>query len=238
MAVRGLRILFVEKNVTTADLLVPTLERKGYEVAVAQTRRQATGRIRSLPPDLLLVDVASFGAKGYEIGDALCAILQAVPTMLLLPEGHAHAGSLADEFMTPPFTARKLLHRLKKLAERVNDRTIRAGHLLLDPDTGTLSKGETNFHLRPKEAALLAYFMRNAGRVLSRPEIIREVWETEYIGDTRTLTVHVRWLREKIEEDPDAPCLLRTVRGMGYRFEVPDSDPVGSTASAPALTTP
>jgi two-component system alkaline phosphatase synthesis response regulator PhoP len=238
MTARDLRILLVEKDVTTADLLMPTLERKGYEVAVAQTPRQAMGRIRSLRPDLLFVDVASFGANGYAIGDALRAVLHEVPTMLMLPEGHAGAGGLAQAFLTPPFSTRKLLHRLKKLAGRADDRTLRAGHLLLDPDTRTLSKGETSFHLRPKEAALLAYLMRNAGRVLGRPEIIREIWQTEYIGDTRTLTVHIRWLREKIEDDPDAPCLLRTVRGMGYRFEVPESEPVGSTTSAPALTTP
>jgi DNA-binding response OmpR family regulator len=94
--------------------------------------------------------------------------------------------------------------------------------LVFDPDTRTLRRGDKTSHLRPKEAALLAYFIENSGRVLSREQIIRDVWETEYFGDTRTLSVHVCWLREKIEEDPRAPILLRTVRGVGYRFEAPD----------------
>jgi DNA-binding response OmpR family regulator len=220
----GLRILFVEKDMTTADLLVPNLERNGHQVSVAQTRRQAMGRIRSLPPDLWLMDVTSFGANGYQLGDALRANLKEVPAILMLAKGHNGAGDWADEFITPPFTTRKVLHRVRKLAERVNDRGVRAGHLLLDPDTHTLYKGETTCHLRPKEAALLAYFMRNPGRVLSRAEIMREVWETDYLGDTRTLTVFIRWLREKIEEDPNAPRLLHTVRRVGYYFDVADSD--------------
>ncbi len=221
----SLRILFVEKDIITADLLVPSLQRKGYQVLLAQTQRQAVSRIRALRPDLLVLDVASFGANGYKISNAVRSKLDAVPTILLLEKGHTSAGSTADAFMTPPFTSRKLLYRVKKVAEKLTSREIRSGPLALDPDTRSLRKGETSTHLRPKEAALLTYFMRNPGRVLSRQDIIKEVWETDYIGDTRTLSVHVRWLRLKIEDDPSHPRFLRTVRGVGYRFEVPDSNP-------------
>jgi DNA-binding response OmpR family regulator len=220
----SLRILLVEKDVTTADLLVPSLERKGYQVAMAQTQRQATARIRSMRPDLLVVDVTSFGANGYKVSDAVRARLDGVPTILLLDKGHASVGATADAFMIPPFTSRKLLYRVKKLAEKLTRREIQAGPLVLDPDTRILRRGDTTLQLRPKEAALLIYFMRNPGRVLSRTEIIKQVWETDYVGDTRTLNVHVRWLRVKIEEDPSSPRFLRTVRGVGYRFQVPGSD--------------
>jgi DNA-binding response OmpR family regulator len=213
-----LRILFVEKDATTADLLVPSLERKGYEVAVARTQRQATSRILSFRPHLLVVDVASFGSNGYEVSDAVRARLERAPTILLLEKGHT--GGTAEAFMTPPFTSRKLLYRVKKMAGEVTRREIRLGALALDLDTNTLRKGSETLQLRPKEAALLALFMHNPGKVLSRQEIIKQVWETEYLGDTRTLTVHVRWVREKIEDDPGAPRFLRTVRGVGYRFEV------------------
>ena len=121
--------------------------------------------------------------------------------------------------MTPPFTSRKLLYRIKKVAEQLTSREIRVGPLALDPDTRTLRKSKAALPLRPKEAALLKLFMENAGRVLSRQEIMKKVWETDYIGDTRTLSVHVRWLRQKIEDDPNTPRFLRTVRGVGYRFE-------------------
>jgi DNA-binding response OmpR family regulator len=218
------RILFVEKDVTTADLLVPSLERKGYRVSVAASLRQASGRIRSARPDVLVLDVASFGSYGYKISETLRVRLDGVPTILLLKKGHASAGSVADAYMTPPFTSRKLLYRVRKVAEKLSSRELRAGSLVFDPDTRTVRKGDTSVPLRPKEAALLAMFMNNPGRVLSRQELMKEVWETDYMGDTRTLSVHVRWLRIKIEDDPSLPRVLRTVRGVGYRFEVPEDE--------------
>lgn len=218
----SLTVLFVERDVTTADLLVPGLERKGYLVRVARTKRQAMGRIRTQRPDIVVMDVASFGGSGYNVSDAVRSRLDRVPTVLLVKKGHASAGRSAEAFMTPPFTSRKLLYRVKKLAETLSSREIRAGDLALDPDSNTLRKGKVSSHLRPKEAVLLGLFMRNPGRVLSRKEIMKKVWETDYLGDTRTLSVHVRWLRLKIEENPSAPILLRTVRAVGYRFEVPE----------------
>jgi DNA-binding response OmpR family regulator len=227
-----LRILFVENDVTMADLLVPSLERKGYHVTVAHTQRQATSRIRTLRPDLLVVDVASFRSRGYRVSEVVRDRLQDVATILLLPEGHDTAGISAEAFMTPPFTSRRLLYRVKKLADSLPNREIRVRDFVLDPDTCILQWGETAVQLRPKEAALLALFMRNRGRVLSRREIMNEVWETDYLGDTGTINVHVRWLRLKIEDDPAAPRCLRTVRGVGYRFDVPESSPDLTSADA------
>jgi DNA-binding response OmpR family regulator len=222
----AIRILLVEKDLTTADLLVPSLERKGYQVRLARSRRQALRR-RSIRPDILVIDVASFGLAGYDLVDAVQSRLGALPTVLLLEEGHAVAGSQAAAFMTPPFTSRKLLHRLGKVAKTLPSQEIRAGNLVLDPVTRILHKGQHPVSLRPKEAALLAFFMRNPGRVLSRKEIMKEVWDTDYLDDTRTLNVHIRWLRVKIEDDPSRPHMLRTVRGVGYRFEG-HPEPVGS----------
>jgi DNA-binding response OmpR family regulator len=218
-----IRILFVEKDLTTADLLVPSLERKGYQVTLAHTQRQATSRIRTSRPDLLIIDVASFGPGGYRVSEALRDQLQGTATILLLPDGHDTAGSTADAFMTPPFTSRRLLYRVGQLARELPSREIRVGDLVLDPDLRILHKGELTERLRPKEAMLLALLMCNRGRVLSRREIMDRVWQTDYMEDTRTLNVHIRWLRLKIEDDPDHPCYLRTVRGVGYRFDVPES---------------
>jgi DNA-binding response OmpR family regulator len=131
---------------------------------------------------------------------------------------------MAEAFMVPPFTSRKLLYRVRKLAEQLTSREIQAGPLVFDPDTRALRKGGATTQLRPKEASLLIYFIQNSGRVITRRELMRQVWETEYVGDTRTLSVHVRWLRTKIEDDPNKPRFLRTVRGVGYRFEVPDPE--------------
>jgi two-component system alkaline phosphatase synthesis response regulator PhoP len=189
------------------------------------TQRQATSRIRSLCPDLLIMDIASFGVKGYKISDSVRARLEGVPTILLLEKSHAGAGGAAEAFMTPPFTSRKLLHRIRKVSQHLVRRELRAGPLVLDPYARTLRKGDKALHLRPKEAALLEFFMRNPGKVLSRQELMKQIWQTDYMGDTRTLSVHIRWLRLKIEDDPGSPRFLRTVRGVGYRFEVPEDLP-------------
>ncbi len=220
----GLRILFVEKDVTTADLLVPSLERKEYQVFVARTQRKATSSVRSARPDLLIVDVASFGSNGHKVSDALRSRLDGVPTILLIEEKDASVGLVADAFMTPPFTSRKLLHRVRKVSEKITSREICIGPLSLDPDARTVWKRGEAKHLRPKETALLKMFMSHPGQVLSREELIKEVWETDYMGDTRTLSVHVRWVREKIEDNPSEPKYLRTIRGVGYRFDVPEAE--------------
>jgi len=216
-----IRILFVEKDTASSAQLVPSLERNGYEVAEARTQRQALNRIGVQRPDMLILNVASFGAAGYRVCDSVRSRLDDVPAILLLEEGHAAAGRGADAFMLPPFTPRKLLFRVRKVDEKIKRRELRAGPLVLDIDSRTLRKGGEVRQLRPKETDLLAYLMRNPGKVLKRQELMREVWDTEYYGDTRTLSVHVCWLRVHIEDDPRSPQFLRTVRGVGYRFEVP-----------------
>jgi two-component system alkaline phosphatase synthesis response regulator PhoP len=210
------RILFVKRDVTAGDLLVSSLRRKGYQVAVAHNQRQALGQVRSLRPNLLVMDIASFGLKGYAVNDAVRTRLAGVPTVLLLEEGHQAAGGAAEAFMTRPFTLRKLLHRIRVAAEHITIREIHTGSLLLDLDARVLSKGGQSWQLRPKEATVLALLMSNAGKVVSRQEIMRQVWETDYVGDTRTLSVHICWLRQKIENEPRRPTLLLTVRGVGY----------------------
>jgi DNA-binding response OmpR family regulator len=216
----SLKILFVENEPSMADVLVPCLERKGYQVTYARTQRQAISRTRSQQPDLLVLDVFSFGANGFKTAHAIRTRLDGVPAVLLVEKPLPGTPDQIEEFILPPFTSRKVLYRVKKLASRVANREIVIGPFSLDPDTRILCKGEDTCHLRPKEAALLALFFRNPGKILSRPEIIKQIWETDYVGDTRTLSVHVRWLRAKIEADPNHPIYLRTVRGVGYRFDV------------------
>ncbi|HFD40197.1 MAG TPA: response regulator transcription factor [Anaerolineae bacterium] len=220
----NLQILLVEKDETTADLLVPSLERKGHQVVVVHTQRQALSSIRARRPDLLVIDIVSFGGNGHRVNEAIRRRLEGIPTILLLGKEQARSGFEAEAFMFPPFTSRKLLYRVKKVAETLTSRELQAGPLSLDLSSRILYRQTEAFHLRPKEAALLAFFIQHAGQVLSRQAIMKAVWQTDYIGDTRTLTVHVRWLREKIEKDPSNPRFLRTVRGVGYRFAIPESE--------------
>lgn len=219
----AISVLLVEKDMTTSDLLAPSLAQEGYRVTVARSQRQALSHSRSACPDLLVLDVPSFGANGYKVWEAVRSRLGNVPAVLLLEKGHAAVGGAAESFMERPFTPRKLLHRVGKLAEKLGPRHISLGSLVLDPESRVLCCGESTVQLRPKEVELLAFFMRHPGRVLSRQELMREVWGRELQEDTRTLSVHVCWLRRKVERDPSRPRLLRTVRGEGYRFVVAES---------------
>lgn len=125
----SLSILFVEKDLTTADLLVPSLERKGYAVVVAHIQRQAASRARGTRPDLLIIDVASFVPRAYRVSEAIRDQLPGIATILLLPEGHDPAGSSAQAYLTQPFTSRRLLYQVRKVAESLPCREIQAGDL-------------------------------------------------------------------------------------------------------------
>lgn len=115
--------------------------------------------------------------------------------------------------------------RTSRPKAKKSPRLLQAGDLTLNLENRHLTKGKVTQRLNPKECRLLETFMRNGGEVLSRKFLMKEIWDTDYLGDTGTLNVHIRWLREKIEDDPHKPIYLRTVRGVGYRFEaqVPDS---------------
>lgn len=154
----AIKVLFVEKGVTTSDLWLPSLEQKGFKVIVAHARRQALSRCRTLRADILLVDVASFGPAGYDMVDAVRSRLGGVPIILLLKASRAIGGSQAEAFMTPPFASRKLLYRLRRVAETLPSREIQAGGLVLDPVIHALRRGRYRYRLRPKESALLAFF--------------------------------------------------------------------------------
>jgi len=219
----GLGILFVDRDLASTDSLVPSLERKGYEVSVARTLNQAQKRLASFHPDLYIVNVASFRRTGVKVADGVRELIPDAPRILIVEKGSRGVGCKADECITLPCTPRSLLYRVAKMAKSLTVRELRAGPLLFELGTRSLRRSGQEFILRPKEAALLAFFMRNPGRVLTREEIIRSVWETDSLGDTRTLSVHVRWLREKIEGEPHHPRLLRTVRGVGYRFEASEN---------------
>lgn len=112
-------------------------------------------------------------------------------------------------------------------------RRLRAGDLTLDLDERCVVKDGNPIHLTFKECALLETLIRNGGEVLTRKQLMKEVWDTDYLGDTRTLDVHIRWLRTKVEQNPSEPILIRTVRGVGYRFEVADGKPRSTTKRSP-----
>ena len=149
--------------------------------------------------------------------------LNGVPIILVSPEGTRPESSTGASLMlVHPFTARKLLNRVARLLPGDERYTLSAGPLKLNIAQRKVIAHGKEARLTPKQAKLLEVFIRNAGRLMTRKALIRQVWHTDYTGDTRTLDVHISWLRRAIEVDPKRPHLIRTIRGMGYRLDLPD----------------
>jgi DNA-binding response OmpR family regulator len=231
------RVLVVEDDVTLLETLEYNLARQGYEVLSAADGPRALELARQEQPDLIVLDVMLPGLDGLDV----CRILRRemnVPILMLtarVDEVDKVVGLEvgADDYMTKPFSMRELLARVKAMLRRVS--LIRAelaqegsvsagerlvfGDLVLDLDRHQASWRGNPLRLKPKEYDLLVFLVRNRGLALSRDLILERVWGWDYDGGSRTVDVHVRWLREKIEDDPATPTRIVTVRGVGYCFE-------------------
>jgi len=217
-------ILIIEDEGFIAGLLSRSLLQKGYDVAVLE-RKAALRQARKHKASLILLETPASGAAAAET----CRLLRDATTapIIALTDSPAELDEIEGvEYLTKPVDFRKLLMAVenalshqRKRKKRIL-RVLRRGGLALDLQTRYLTKGEQRYRLTPKQFLLLKMFMSNPGQVLSHKMILKEVWDTEYDGDIETLYVHVSWIREKIEDQPGKPVHLRTVRGVGYRFEV------------------
>jgi DNA-binding response OmpR family regulator len=173
---------------------------------------------------LAIIDVTC-GRAGLTYCLAFDRFLPLVPRILLIDE-EADVGAECQRLtcgnvLKMPFTARRVVNRVVKLLDHRQGSVLRVGDLVLNLQTRCAHRGDRIRRLTPKQAQLLQVFMEHAGQTLTRKFLMAAVWNTDYLGDTRTLDVHVRWLREKIEDDPSHPRYLRTVRGIGYRLGAP-----------------
>ena len=231
------KVLIVEDEPALLDTLEYNLDRQGYEVYTAADGPTALEVARQERPDLIVLDVMLPGLDGFEV----CRILRqemSVPILMLTARDDEVDKVVglevgADDYMTKPFSMRELLARIKALLRRVRlvreeveaengdtgSEGISCGDLMIDLDRREVMRGGEILHLKPKEYELLVFLTRNRGIVLSRDLILERVWGWDYGGGSRTVDVHVRWLREKIELDPSNPTRIITVRGVGYRFE-------------------
>ena len=213
-------ILLVE-GARPASSLAPTLERKGYHVIRASNSKEALGKVRADAPALAVVNAASLHTDGQRICADLRAATDELALLIVVRTGtDPEKITCADAILVRPFTPRKLLNRIVRLLPDSAGEVLQLGRFRLNADSRLLRLGKTEYHLTPMKARLLEVFMRNPGEVLSREYLMKHVWHTDYLGDTRTIEVHIRWLREMIEEDANHPRYLRTIRGVGYRLEV------------------
>ena len=220
----GLKVFLIGKDASTLSSLSPGLEKKGYTVSAVHSRKKALEQVGTDKPDLIIVDATSPRLDGVRTCQALRQKVGEVPIILISEEGSDSGQAEADFHLTAPFTFRKLANRIKRAIQssEQSGETLQVGGLILNLDRRSVTRGKKKHQLTPKEFNLLETFMRNPGKVLSRKFLMKNVWDTDYLGDTRTLDVHVRWIREKIEENPSSPLYLCTVRGVGYLFEVPE----------------
>ncbi len=227
------RLLVVEDDTAILEAVVYNLERQGHEVVRAEDGVSALELSRSIEPDLIVLDLMLPRMSGLDV----CRVVREerpVPIVMLTArdtDADTVAGLDlgADDYITKPFSMRELLARVgaalrrDELSRAAGDGTVRGavlsgGGIELDSGAREVTRDGAPVALRPKEFELLEYLMRHPGQALPRDTILERVWGYEFGGGTRTVDVHIRWLREKIEADPSSPERLQTVRGVGYKF--------------------
>jgi len=224
-----MRVLIVEDEPALAESVQYSLSREGFDVEIASDGERALERFREGPPDLLLLDLMLPRLSGLDV----CRIIRSessVPILILTAkdtEADKVAGLElgADDYVTKPFSTRELISRIRALVRRSGlaarperPETLRGGQVEMDIARHEVRVRDEDVPLPPKEFELLELLLRRKGRLLTREYLIEEIWGSDYYGDTRTLDVHVKRLRQKIEGDPHKPVHLVTVRGLGYRF--------------------
>lgn len=217
-------VLLIEGRRTGSRSWAPELKKNGYSMTKTYTRRGSEAQLANITPDLIIVDNRFLRFDPVRFCQSLRDEGNQVPLLLIVKEENdVEKVPEIDIYLREPFTARKLVNRLERLLPPPSEKVITRGDITLDIEQRTVNHGHSNQRLTPKQASLLEVFMRHAGQVLARPFLMKQVWNTDFVEDTRTLEVHVHWLRRAIEKDPSRPVYLTTVRGIGYRFDVPPS---------------
>lgn len=224
-------ILVVDDEEPILELLRFNLEKEGYLVCAAKDGAEALERVEKEQPDLVVLDLMLPGMDGLEVCRRIRLIpkYQQIPIIMLTAKGEVIDKVLglelgADDYMTKPFSPRELVARIKARLRRINlpeenDSLVIRGELRIDIKGFRVYVGGLETELTPKEFELLRVLAAHPGRVYSRDDLLERIWGYEYDGDTRTVDVHVRHLRLKIERDPSNPEYIETLRGIGYRFK-------------------
>jgi len=223
------RVLVVEDEESFSDALSYMLRKEGFEVGLAATGPDALTEFDRAGADIVLLDVMLPGLSGTEV----CRTLRSRSTVPIIMVT-ARDGEIdkvvgleigADDYVTKPYSPRELVARIRAVLRRraepeeLSPATLEAGPVRMDVERHTVTVNGANIALPLKEFELLEMLLRNAGRVLTRGQLIDRIWGADYVGDTKTLDVHVKRLRAKIEPSPSTPQYLVTVRGLGYKFE-------------------
>jgi DNA-binding response OmpR family regulator len=223
----SVKILLIEGKRAESPSFVSGLTKKGYHVETVTSGSEALARVKETTPDLIIVNTASMRSSGRRICQSIRAKAHNLP-IVLITDGESgeqlEKDDLVNVVLPLPFTLQKLINRIRPLMPVETKDLIQVGMLQLDPVQRCVRIGNRQSSLTPRLVTLLKILMHNPGVVVERAQLFRAAWDTTYTEDTRTLDVHISWLREAIEEDPRKPKYLKTIRGVGYRLDL-DNNP-------------
>jgi DNA-binding response OmpR family regulator len=214
------RVLWVEGKRADNPTFVSSLRKKEYWVEIVPTGSSAVARLVEIDPDLVVVNAASFRSSGKRICNAIREKSSKLPIVLIVSPEHSITGATtANTILELPFTSRKLLNRIAPLLPGDGKNLLHVGFIRLDLERNQVRCLGREARLTPRMTHLLQVLLLHAGEAVERQKLFSEVWDTKYTVDTRTLDVHISWLREALEEDPRKPQFLKTIRGLGYRLD-------------------
>jgi len=227
-------VLIVEDETALAEPLAFLLQREGFEVRMAADGQEALAEFSKAEPDIVLLDLMLPGMSGTEVCKNI-RLKSAVPVIMVTARDTEIDKVVgleigADDYVTKPYSSRELIARIRAVLRRgrhddsddvedLYEEVLRGGPVVLDVERHVVTVDGDDVAMPLKEFDLLEYLLRNRGRVLTRGQLIDRVWGSDYVGDTKTLDVHIKRLRSKIERNPSSPEFLVTVRGLGYKFE-------------------
>lgn len=214
-------ILLIEGKRVDRPSYMAGLNKKGFIVESSSNGSEAIIKLKEIKPNAVIIDAASMRTTGTRICASLRKILGNTPIILILSEKAKRVNNeCADEILYLPFTLQKLLNRLRPYMGTSKNKKLECGPIKLDLEERWVICGDKRTRLTPRLFILMRSFMKKPGEVLLREDLFRKLWETDYLGDTRSLDVHISWLRKAVEEDPKHPKYIKTERGIGYRLEV------------------
>jgi len=216
-------VLIVSRDKTTSELCTRHLKHRGYAVAAAPNLRHALAQAKTRHLDAIVIDLASLQTKPERFRSQLR--VHSLAPLVFIVRAHAKLDGLRENgaTLTQPIAAREFVATVKEAIAHEPPHQLTRGPFRLDLETRVLICRKKNIHLMKKEFAVLQLLMQHTGELVTRRMLMREIWETDYMGDTRMLDVYTRWLRMKIEENPSEPRHLITVRGQGYRFQIKET---------------
>ena len=213
-------ILIIEGRHAEIPSFAGDLQKKGFDVVLFQSGSEAISKLKQASPSLVVINAASLRSTGIRICLSVRKKDAKLPIILILENEKPVDKELADSVLALPFTVQKLVNRIKALLPGDGNNMVSAGPIRLDLENRRVRSLGKSTKLTPRLITLLQLLMDKHGEVVEREALFKKVWETNYTGDTRTLDVHISWLRKAIELDPDNPKFLKTIRGVGYRLDV------------------